>query len=100
MFGYVRFCYIFVITKRNYKMKERTNITNPNKLKETVSRKIKEDYDLRVKIANDIDMREGSLYLAAYRNAKSLENYFLIESFKKHTGWKNEEIFEAEGIKA
>lgn len=100
MFGYVRFCYIFVITKRNYKMKEQANITNPNKLKETVSRKIKEDYDLRVKIANDVDMREASLYLAAYRNARSLENYFLIQSFKKHTGWDDEEIFQTEQIKA
>lgn len=75
-------------------MKEQTNIVNPQRIKPTVYRKIQEDYDLRVTIANEIDIRESTLYMAAYRNSKLIENYFVIESFKKNTGWKSEEIFE------
>ncbi|WNI34666.1 hypothetical protein [Chryseobacterium sp. SG20098] len=77
-------------------MKERTNIANPTKINSKVSRKIQEDYELRLAIAGDIKMRESALYMAAYRNSKVLENYFFIESFRKHTGWENEEIFEIE----
>ncbi|SIS72910.1 MULTISPECIES: hypothetical protein [Chryseobacterium] len=79
-------------------MKEQTNIVNNRKIKTTVSRKIQDDYDLRVTIASEIGMRESALYLAAYRNSKTLENYFFIESFKKHTEWKDEQIFESEII--
>lgn len=73
-------------------MKE-ANITNPKRISITVYRKIQEDYDLRVAMASDLGMRESALYLAAYRKSKSLENYFYIQSFKKHTGWKDDQIF-------
>lgn len=75
---------------------KQANITKTNRIRITVSRKILSDYDLRVKIAGDINMRESTLKQAAYRNAKSLENYFLIESFKKHTSWTEDQIFESE----
>ena len=75
-------------------MKEQTNIANHLKIKSEVSRKIQNDYELRLAISGDIQMRESALYMAAYRNSKALENYFLIASFKKHSGWTDEEIFE------
>ncbi|OCK53203.1 hypothetical protein BA768_01210 [Chryseobacterium sp. CBo1] len=76
-------------------MKE-ANITNPKRISITVYRKIQEDYDLRAAMASDLGMRENALYLAAYRKSKSLENYFYIESFKKHTGWTDDQIFEVD----
>lgn len=80
-------------------MKEPTNIVNPRRIKNTVSRKIQDDYELRVAIANENGLREPSLYQAAYRNSKLIENYFIIQSFKKFSGWKDEEIFESENDK-
>ena len=72
---------------------KQANITKTNKIKDTVYRKIQEDYDLRIKIARDVQMRENALYLAALRNAKRIEHYFIIEAFKKHSGWDDDQIF-------
>jgi len=71
-----------------------TNIANHSRIKLTVSRKIQEDYDLRCAIASDIGVRESTVYLWAYRKSKMIENYFFIQSFKKHTQWSDADIFE------
>lgn len=75
-------------------MKERANITIPKKIKPTVYRKIQEDYDLRVKIAADTGKREQAIYLNAYRDSEKIENIFVIQSFQRHTGWSNNEVYE------
>ncbi|GAB0155907.1 hypothetical protein CHRYSEOSP005_11690 [Chryseobacterium sp. Alg-005] len=75
-------------------MKEQANITIPRKIKPTVYRKIQEDYDLRLKIAADTGKRESAIYLNAYRGSEKIENIFIIQSFQRHTGWTNAEIYE------
>ncbi|GEN74121.1 hypothetical protein [Chryseobacterium lathyri] len=75
-------------------MKEQANITIPTKIKHTVYRKIREDYDLRLKIAADTGKRESAIYLNAYRDSEKIENIFIIQSFQRHTGWTDGEIYE------
>lgn len=75
-------------------MKEQANITIPRKLKNTVYRKIREDLELREKIEKDTGKKREALYQNAYRDSEKIESIFIIQSFQRHTGWSNAEIYE------
>ncbi|MEJ5105551.1 hypothetical protein [Chryseobacterium sp. MYb328] len=76
-------------------MKNQANILKPRKIRGEVFRKILEDYSLLKKIADETGNRESTVTNWAYRESDKVSNYFSVNAIKKHTGWKDKQIFQS-----
>ena len=76
-------------------MKNQANILKPKKIRGEVFRKILDDYPLRKKIAEETGNRESTVTNWAYRESDKVSNYFAVNVIKKHTGWKDNQIFQS-----
>ncbi len=75
-------------------MKNQANILKPRKIRGEVFRKILNDYSLLKKIADETGNRESTVTNWAYRESEKVSNYFAVNAIKKHTGWKDKQIFQ------
>jgi hypothetical protein len=76
-------------------MKNQANIVKPRKIRDEVFREILDDYELRKRIADETCNRESTVTNWAYRQSDKVFNYFVIKTFKKHTGWNDTKIFQS-----
>lgn len=76
-------------------MKSQANILKPRKIKGEVFRMILDDYTLLKKIAEETGSRESTVTNWAYRESEKVSNYFAVNAIKKHTGWKDKQIFQS-----
>lgn len=75
-------------------MKNQANILKPRKIRGEVFRKILDDYSLLKRIADETGNRESTVTNWAYRESEKVSNYFAVNAIKKHTGWKDKQIFQ------
>lgn len=76
-------------------MKSQTSILKPRKIKGEVFRMILDDYALLKKIAEETGNRESTVTTWAYRESDKVSNYFVVNVIKKHTGLKDNQIFQS-----
>ncbi|WP_137906109.1 hypothetical protein [Chryseobacterium sp. 2VB] len=76
-------------------MKSQANILKPRKIKGEVFRMILDDYTLLKKIAEETGNRESTVTTWAYRESDKVSNYFAVNVIKKHTGLKDNQIFQS-----
>ncbi|AZA73535.1 hypothetical protein [Chryseobacterium indoltheticum] len=74
-----------------------TKIKKRLKVKDTVYRKILDDFGLRDKLIEITGLRESGVLAFAYRKSeRAVRDFEVMQAIKEHTGWTDKEIFEEE----